>query len=199
MIHLMGVDHARAQRKQRGLEPTDIQRHYQSLGESAIESIHPDLLAEEDHPSYLAEDGAESILLAIAKSHGIRHAFVEADRATQMALGYKNVDMLQSLLNAAGTPSKQVALAHKLAHQFPILERYWLQQLGKIPANNILLVFGDLHFTTVTALFAAEGIPCNIFAERVGIDPANDPEYEAFEYAKENNLFGHTDCFCLKS
>jgi hypothetical protein len=199
MIHLMGVDHAQAQRKKRGLAPTDLQRHYQSLVESAIQSIHPDLLAEEDHPDYLAEDGAESILSAVAAAHGIEHLFVEADRATQKKIGYKNVDMLQSLLIRAGTPSKEVALAHKIAHQFPIRERYWLQQLGKTSARNILLIFGDMHFTTLTSLLAAQGLPCSVFAERVGIDPANDPEYEALKYAQDNNLFGQTDCFCLEN
>jgi hypothetical protein len=90
-------------------------------------------------------------------------------------------------------------LAHKIAHQFPIRERNWLRILGNTAATNILLVFGDLHFTTLTGLLAAEGIQFDIFAERVGVDPANDPEYVAFRYAIENNLFGMSDCFCLKN
>ena len=196
MIHLIGVDHARAQRKPIGSAPTDLHRQYQFLVEFAIQSIHPDLLAEEDHPTYLAEDAAESILVTIARSHRLQHIFVEADRATQSKLGYKNVNMLSELLIARGTPSPIAATAHKIAHQFPIRETYWLSQLDKIQASNILLVFGDLHITTLTALLAARSIPFTIHAERVGINPASDPEYTAFEFAKDNNLFGQTNCFC---
>ena len=198
MIHLMGVDHACAQRKQSGLALTDIQRQYQFLVESAIESIRPNLLAEEDHPSYLAGDGAESILLPIAKSHGIPHIFVEADRATQMSLGYKDLNMIKDLLAVRGTPSAILANAHKFAHQFPIREQFWLQQLSKTAANNILLIFGDLHLTTFTALLTARQIPFSIFAEKIGIDLANNLEYEGLRYALDHNMFGDTDCFCLQ-
>jgi hypothetical protein len=199
MVHLIGTDHFRAQRKMRGLDPTEIQRHYQSVVESAIQSIHPDLLAEEDHPSYLSGDGAESLLLPIAQSHGIRHLFVEADRATQTKLGYKTVDVIKELLIARGEPSAIAASAHKIAHQFTIRERFWLGEIGKTGAGKVLLVFGDLHLTTLTGLLASEGIPYSIFAERVGVDIANDPEYEALQYAKECSMFGNTDCFCLKN
>lgn len=197
MVHLIGADHFRAQRKIRGLNPTEIQRYYQSVVESAVQSIQPELLAEEDHPSYLSGDGAESLLLPIAQSHGIRHLFVEADRATQRKLGYKSVDVIKELLIARGDPSAIAASAHKIAHQFPIRERFWLAEIGKTAAGKVLLVFGDLHLTTLTALLASEGIPYSIFAERVGVDTANDPEYEALQYAKERRMFGKSDCFCL--
>lgn len=199
MIHLIGVDHFKAQRKTRGLDLTDIQRHYQSVVESAIASIRPDLLAEEDHPSYLSEDGAESILQPIARSHGIPHLFVEADRATQKKLGYKTVDMIKELLIARGDASATAASAHKIAHQFPIRERFWLTELNRTAANNVLLVCGDLHLTTLTNLLAAESIPHKILAERIGVDPSTDPEYEAFRYAQDHNMFGETNCFCLES
>ena len=197
MIYLMGVDHARAQRKPRGLALTELQRHYKSLVETAIQSLKPDLLAEEDHPSYLAADGAESILVPIAESHGISHIFVEADRATQISLGYKDLNMIHDLLAARGTPSAIAANAHKFAHQFPIRERFWLEQLGKTAASNILLVFGDSHFTTFTALLNTRQIPYSIVAERVGIDTANNVEYEGLQYALDNKMFGETTCFCL--
>jgi hypothetical protein len=199
MVHLIGVDHFKAQRKKRGLEPTELQRQYQAIVESAIQSLHPDLLAEEDHPSYLSEDGAESILLPIAQSHGIRHFFVEADRATRMKLGYKDFDMIYRLLISKGNPSGTVASAHKIAHQFPIRERFWLTQLNRTAANNVLLICGDLHLKTFTTMLSAEGIPYNIFAERVGVDDSTDPEYEAFRYAQDRNMFGDTNCFCLES
>jgi len=124
MFHLIGVDHSLAQRKKRVLALTEVQRRYQFVVESAIQSIHPDLLAEEDHPSYLAEDEADSILLPIAEHQKIPHIFVEADRATQASLGYKNLDMLNGLLVARGISSAVIANAHKFAHQFPIRERY---------------------------------------------------------------------------
>lgn len=199
MIHLIGVDHFKAQRKKHGLDLTEIQRHYQSVVESAIASVRPDLLAEEDHPSYLSQDGAESILQPIAQSRGIPHLFVEANRATQMKLGYKTVDMIKELLIARGDPSATAASAHKIAHQFPIRERFWLTELGRIAANNVLLICGDLHLTTFTHLLAAEGIPHKIFAERIGVDPSADPEYEALRYAQDHNMFGGTSCFCLES
>lgn len=198
MIHLIGVDHFKAQRKKRGLELTDMQRHYQSVVESAIASIHPDLLAEEDHPSYLSEDDAESILQPMARSHGIPHLFVEADRAMQKKLGYKTVDMIKALLIARGDGSATAASAHKIAHQFPIRERFWLTEVNRTAAKNVLLICGDLHLTTFTNLLAGEGMPYNILAERVGVDAANDPEYQALKYAQDQNMFGETNCFCLE-
>ncbi len=199
MIHLIGVDHFKAQRKKSGLELTELQRQYQAIVESAIRSLRPDLLAEEDHPSYLSEDGAASILQPLAQSQGIPHLFVEADRATQKKLGYKTVDMIKELLIARGDCSATTASAHKIAHQFPIRERFWLTELNRTTANNVLLVCGDLHFTTFTDLLAAEGIPYSILAERVGVDTANDPEYQALKYAQDNYMFGETNCFCLES
>jgi len=199
LIHLIGVDHFNAQRKKCGLELTELQRQYQATVESAIQSIRPDLLAEEDHASYLSEDGAESILRPIAQSHGIPHLFIEADRATQKQLGYKTVDVIKALLIARGDHSATAASAHKIAHQFPIRERFWLGKLGKTAQKNVVLVFGDLHLTTFTNLLAAEGIPYNIFAERIGVDPTTDPEYEALRYARDHNMFDETNCFCLES
>jgi hypothetical protein len=199
MIHLMGVDHARAQRKSRGLALTELQRHYKSLVETAIQSLKPDLLAEEDHPSYLAADGAESILVSIAESHDLPHIFVEADRTTQISIGYKDLNMIHDLLAARGTPSAIVANAHKFAHQFPIREQFWLERLGKTAASNILLIFGDSHFTTLTALLNARKIPFSIVAERVGIDTTNNVEYEGLQYALDNNMFGDAACFCLRN
>lgn len=198
MIHLIGVDHFKAQRKKRGLELTELQRRYQSVVESAIASIRPDLLAEEDHPSYLSEDDAESILQPMARSRGIAHLFVEADRATQKALGYKTVDIIKVLLIARGDGSATAASAHKIAHQFPIRERFWLGKISRTNANNVLLVCGDLHLTTLTNLLAGEGRPYSILAERVGVDAANDPEYQALKYAQDRNMFGETNCFCLE-
>ena len=52
MIYLIGVDHDQAARNICGQDLTDCQQQFQSVVESAIESIHPDLLAEEDHPDW---------------------------------------------------------------------------------------------------------------------------------------------------
>ena len=198
MIHLIGVDHFRAQRKKRGLELTEIQRQYQSVVESAIQSLHPDLLAEEDHPDYLAEDDAESILCTVARSHDIKHAFIEASRAMQMSLGYKDLNMIHDLLAARGTPSDILANAHKFSHQFPIREKFWLQQINKTGADNILLICGDLHLQSFTTILIAVGIPYSIIAEKIGVDLANNLEYESLRYALDHNMFGDTNCFCLR-
>lgn len=197
MIHLIGTDHALAQRKKAGVELTVVQQHFKYVVESAIQSIRPDLIAEEDHAEYLAEDGAESILLPIAESLAIEHMFVEANRATQMRLGYKNLDMLNVLLAERGIASPVVANAHKFAHQFPIRERYWLTQLDATRAKNILLIFGDHHLTSFTALLTAERVPYSIAAERVCIDSTDSVEYEGLRYARENRIFGQSNCFCL--
>jgi len=62
MIYLVGVDH-RAQRKKREDEMTDCQREFESVVESAMQSIQLGLLAEEDHPDFLSRDEKDSILL----------------------------------------------------------------------------------------------------------------------------------------
>jgi hypothetical protein len=66
-IYLIGVEHD-VQRKTQNEVPTGCQVDFQSAVESAIQSIRPVLVAEEDHPDFLSMHGKESILQLVASA-----------------------------------------------------------------------------------------------------------------------------------
>lgn len=92
-----------------------------------------------------------------------------------------------------------VARAHETAHQFPIRERLWPTELKRTTSTNILFVCGDIHLYTFTNFLAAEKISSTVFGRGISVNPSNDIEYEALQYAQDNDMFGKTDCFCLGS
>jgi hypothetical protein len=151
MIHLIGVNHERAQRKKRGVDLTDCQRQFQSVVESAIHSIHPYLLAEEDHPDFLSgpdvpsEKVSDSILLEIAKVHQIedRHLFADPNQAKRMEIGYRELygPPYDAVLNSA----------HQIMHQFPKREEFWFRNLQSSLDGEILFVCGWGHIESFSA------------------------------------------------
>jgi len=209
MIYLIGVNHDQAARNICGQDLTDCQQQFQSVVESAIESIHPDLLAEEDHPDWLLKAKSESILLAIANKNQPRigHIFVDPNDCGRKAIGYKRWEQIiglkeiNSLLIQDNNEREldNLARAHEIAHQFPIREQFWLAALRRKAANNILFVCGDIHIYTFTSLLANERIAFSVFVKGIGVNSSNNVEYNALTYAQNNNMFGITDCFCLKS
>jgi hypothetical protein len=200
-IHLIGVNHDLAQRKKRGESLTDCQRLFQQTVESAIESIHPDLVAEEDHPQFLGEEDSESVLLKMAneKAPPLKHLFVDPDKQKRDLIGYKAISSIYQLLIGETTnPSWEIAQAHLIAHQFPIRERFWLSEIRKRNAENILFVCGDIHRQTFTDLLLGEGIEFCVFAKRIGISTSNNGEYSGLKYANEKKMFDQINCFCLE-
>jgi hypothetical protein len=213
MIHLIGVNHL-AQRfkssrgpSEQNLSFTDDQIKFKDAIEKAIRDLKPDLLAEEDNQERLDKAGSISILQAIHKIVGIRHEFVDPNKAERNARGYKDYvqlckfEQIRSPLVDDDNLSEveMLARAHEIAHQFPIRERFWLAELRRIAAQKILFVCGDIHLCTFGNLLAAELIAFSVFAEGIGVNPSNKIEYDALEYAKDNHMFDDADCFCLQN
>ena len=92
---------------------------------------------------------------------------------------------------------EKIALAHEIAHQYPRRERFWLRELEKENAKNVLFVCGDIHLRTFPKLLATEGIESEVIKGGIGVDYSM-AEYKAFEFAENNNMFSQTDCFCLE-
>jgi hypothetical protein len=72
------------------------------------------LIAEEGHPQFLSEDGAESILLRIAKENNLvsRHLFAYHDRTDRSRIGYRALGAIyQLLLGESTNPSMEIAQA----------------------------------------------------------------------------------------
>jgi len=193
MIYLIGVNHDLAQRRKRGEDMTDCQRTFHSVVESAIQSIHPGLIAEEDHPDFLLEKDADSILLEIARSNGIedRHRFVDPNRDERKKIGY---DISQCI-------SKSVqGMAHLIACHYPKREKFWLQNLQDSLDKDILFVCGCGHIESFEELLARNGINCSVLANRIGASPTEIALHDnAWRYIRDNPVeFCNPTCLRLR-
>jgi len=192
MIYLIGVDHCRAQRKKRGEDMSDCQREFQSVVESAIQSIHPCLLAEEDHPDFLSQDGVDSILLKIATAHGIQdqHRFVDANQAERDEIGYRS----------QFGPDRVPLMAHEIMHHFPKREEFWLSKIQNALCENVLFVCGWGHVASLSALLTRKGVSYLVWANKIGAHPSDLEFYnEVSTHIKENPAkFNNPNCFCTR-
>jgi|CZKF01.1.fsa_nt_gi hypothetical protein len=192
MVYLIGVDHVRAQRRKRGEELTDCQREFQSVVESAIRSIDPCLLAEEDHPEFLSRDGADSILLGIAMAHRIknRHRFVDPNDTERERIGYRAL---------YGPPYEAVLTsAHEITHQFPKREEFWFGKLQDIIDRDILFVCGWAHIESFSALLTRKEVSFSVWANKIGAC-LSDLEFDdkVRKHIKDNpEEFNSPKCFC---
>jgi hypothetical protein len=92
---------------------------------------------------------------------------------------------------------EKIAYAHEIAHQFPIRERFWLNELKQANAGHILFVCGDIHLRTFPKLLKVDGIESEIIKEGIGVSHSAK-EYVAFDFAESSDMFDQADCFCRK-
>jgi hypothetical protein len=200
MVYLIGVDHVQAQRRKRGGELTDCQREFQSVVESAILSINPELLAEEDHPDFLSgpdvphEKVADSILLEISKAHGIedRHRFVDPSQAERELIGYQEL---------CGPDANEVPYrAHWIIRQFPKREKFWFGKLQNSLDKDILFVCGWGHIGSFNTLLARKGVTFFVWADKIGACSSDFTFYDAIRnYIKDHpEEFNNPNCPCLR-
>jgi hypothetical protein len=178
MIYLIGVNHYLGQRKRHGEDGTDYQQTFQSVVESAIQSIHPDLLAEEDHPDFLS--GADSILLEIASIHGMedRHRFVDPNRDERKKIG----DDVSKCISTSVQ-----GIAHLILCHYPKREEFWLQKLQDSLNKDILFICGWGHIESFKELLARNGISYSVLAKRIGASPSEIRLHDdARSYIKDN-------------
>jgi hypothetical protein len=200
MVYLIGADHEHAQRRKRGEALTDDQLSFKSVVESAIQSVHFCLLAEEDHadflsgPSVTPEKVADSILLEIARAHGIenRHRFVDPNQEEREKIGYQAL---------SGQPYDAVPMrAHEIMHQFPKREEFWLRKMQDFLDRDILFICGWGHIGSFSALLARNGVSFSIWADKIGARP-HDLEFDdaVQKYIADNSAkFNNPNCFCRR-
>jgi len=162
MIYLIGVNHERAQRRKHREGLTCCLLKFRSVVESAIQSIHPGLIAEEDHPDFLSRDRADSILLEIATDHGIRdrHRFVDPNQIEREQIGYNPQPGLG--------PDRVPAMALEIVLHFPKREEFWLRKLRDSLLGDILFVCGWGHLESFSSLLAREGVSVSVLATSIG-------------------------------
>jgi hypothetical protein len=210
IVYLVGVNHEATRYKQvRGFTESNLA--FIDVIESAIKKHSFDLLAEEEQPERLIKDSAVSLLDAIHRAHNIHHIFVDPNSRERKIIGYRDYEMIcsleefrtqvsypmQEINENCGEEIRKIALAHENAHQFSRREGFWLHELKKAKAMNVLFVCGDIHLRTFPKLLAAEGIEWEIIKDGIGVD-YSIIEYKAFDFAENNNMFSQTECFCLE-
>jgi hypothetical protein len=181
MVYLIGVHHERAQRRKRGADLTDCQREFRSLVESAIQSVRPSLLAEEDHPDFLSKDGADSILLEVATAHRIenQHRFVDPNQAQREQIGY---DPPRGF-----GPDRVPAMALEIVLHFPKREEFWVRELRDYLQRDTLFVCGWGHIESFSSLLAKEGVSVSVLANKIGACPCDiEFDREVRQYIKDN-------------
>jgi hypothetical protein len=211
MIYLVGVNHEAARYKQaRGLTESNLA--FIEVIQSAIKEHDIGFLAEEEQPECLIRLNAISILEAIHRGYRVPHGFIDPNSRERKAIRYRNCSEICGLEKFRTQVSyplsekdenceseiEKIALAHEIAHQFPIREGIWLSELKKANAQNILLVCGDIHLHTFPKLLRTVEAEAEVVREGVGVD-YSAIEYKAFEYAKDNHMFEVTDCFCCQN
>ena len=135
MIHLMGVDHARSQRKQRGLSAPISSATTRSLVESAIESIHPDLLGRKIIPVISPKTARNPSFWQLPNPMNPPCLRSKRTRATQMALGYKNVDMSKPV-ECGRHPIKGQLHLRTSSASVSHPRRDWLQNSARYPQTT---------------------------------------------------------------
>jgi hypothetical protein len=149
--------------------------------ESAIQSIDPVLIAEEDHPDFLLNDGAESILLEVATARQIekRHRFADPNQAQREQIGYNP---------PLGLGRDRVpAMAQEILFHFPKREKFWLCKLRDSLHNNILFICGWGHIESFSSLLAREAVSVSVLATKIGARPCDlEFEREVMHFIHEN-------------
>jgi hypothetical protein len=209
MIHLIGVEH-RVQWKKPNLPVSQARQanwaRYLSVLEKSICEIRPSAVAEEMNQEILdGHNKAESILLSMKENHEARtgmkieHIFAEPDSAWKTAKGYKEREVIKEILKKRiqTDPTNEEVLAHVVAHQHPIRERFWLASIGKYLDGEIIFVCGSAHLCTFRLLLDEQRIDSTIVRRGIGIDSSCLDELAGLRFALENDMFSDTSCFCL--
>ena len=208
VLYLVGINHEASRYKQARGFTNDNLTFIKAI--ELATSKHPiDLLAEEEHPEYLIKHCATSLLDAIHRANGIHHVFIDPNSREREIIGYRDdcniwgleefrTQVSYPLLEQAescGCEIAKIAKAHEIAHHFPSRETFWLDELKKANARNVLFVCGDIHLRTFPKILAAEEIESEVIMEGIGVD-YNSLAYEAFKFAEGNNMFSQVHCFC---
>jgi hypothetical protein len=211
VIHLIGVNHRVQWEKPSWVNayvPNEVkadQAQYRALIEDFLRDFHPSRLAEEYTESKLKDSNALSILLTLKEAYvarcgaEVKHIFAEPEPAEKTAIGYKEPETVRALLEKSLNiePTDEEVMAHVIAHQHPIREKFWLGKIGEHLKSDVLFVCGDIHLSTFPKLLKEEHIRYEVIKDRVGVRDLNVLDYRALKYAQDDNMF-EADCVCMK-
>jgi hypothetical protein len=211
VIHLIGVNHRIQWEKLPSANayiPHEVQQdqaRYSTLIEEFLCKFHSPVVAEEYTGEKLRETKTRSILLEIKSAYEVRHRvkiehiFAEPCTAQKEVIGYKEPESIEVLLkrNQQKDPTDEETMAHVIAHQHPIREKFWLDKIRKNLDKDILFVCGDIHLVTFPMLLERELINYEVIEGRVGVRNLKMLDYRALKYAQDHGMLGKTNCFCL--
>jgi hypothetical protein len=199
MIYLVGVNHDAAARYELSKGKTSTHREFEEIVESAINSLNPSLVAEEDNPClWLTKDEFKSILREVTEVHQVktgryvRHEYADPDQKLRRSLNYKTGGEIERIYDSDGNYlSTLVAKAHEIAHHFHKREEQWLSVIQDHIKSGVLFICGDLHITTFTELLERENFEFNVIRRGVGVGNSTREigEYCALKFARKNLTF----------
>jgi hypothetical protein len=198
MVYLIGVEHGVQSIPSNGPE-TSNHKAYRLCLEQVIRDYKPTVIAEEysteslDRVKYLNPSTTYDFFTRkIATNAGVEHIFCEPKLKVRFQLGCQGraqwSKMLASLDNAIPADEcDSLGIAMEINIEWPIREKYWLDQLGPAIKNEIVFVCGDGHLKTFADLLNSRGIPSSVVERKIGMTPELIKQSDSeVQYANEN-------------
>ena len=198
MVYLIGVEH-RVQSIARDSSETADQTKYGECLEQAIHSYNIALVAEEysedsltraqfSNPSVVQEFFTERIAIRA----GVKHMLCEPKLKSRFQMGCQGRERWSELLAELGDTVSDdeldpLGIALEINKEWPIREKYWLDQLKPVIKSEIIFVCGDGHIETFADLLNSQGIPSAVVNRRIGMTPELIQQANSeIQYAKRN-------------
>jgi hypothetical protein len=177
MVYLIGVAH----RIQKFGDWNTLNEGQVELVEAirnCIERFRPRVIAEEHSLEALGE--SHSIAKRVADEYKLEHRFCDPDSDWRKRACYKGRDQLEMEIftHSWDVPASEIicgrAGAIERVMYFPVRERYWLECLADVLAQDDLFICGQAHIESFSQLLRSEGVEVTILAERIGVNAEDD-------------------------
>lgn len=177
MFYLIGVAH-RAQTFENWAALNDGQAQLAGTIRDCIKRFALRVVAEEHSREALGEH--HSIAQRLAEEHKLEHRFCDPESEWRKAVGYKGRDDLevQIAMHSWDPVSADIRCARagaiELALYFPMRERYWLECLEDLLAQDVLFICGQAHIESFAELLRSQGVEVTVVAESMGVNAEDD-------------------------
>jgi hypothetical protein len=177
MFYLIGVAH-RAQQYEEWQTLDENQLRLVKAIRDSIERLSPSVIAEEHSLEALGQ--FYSIAKRLADEFRLEHRFCDPRSDERNRMGYKDRGQLEIEIftHSWDVPPHDIicgrAGAIEIVIYFPMRERYWLQCLSDVLAQDVLFICGQAHIESFSQLLKSEEIDVTIVAERIGVNAEDD-------------------------
>jgi hypothetical protein len=177
MFYLIGVAH-RVQKFDDSETLNDGQAELAEVIRKSIIRFSPRVIAEEHSCEALGE--SHSIARWLAGEYKLEHRFCDPPMEERRKMGYKGRDQLEIEIftHSWDVPPQDVicgrAGAIEMVTYFPMRERYWLQCLSEVLAQDVLFICGQAHIESLSQLLKSEEVDVTVVAERIGVNAEDD-------------------------